>query len=204
MDPSRQDSAVQEAYNVERWQMEMPPLALCAEPQTRRRRHGCGPWAARDNYECNNPRAAVAAFRMPVRVPVLDEGQPRASTHRGSIRFTGFCAFRGTPDTDGSVGFLNPQNHTQHRRAPPFMPEENMRRGSHLYVQIRISLLLPKPKHVPPHMRPRVPLPGISPCIVHSHESLTRRPYGTEGARPSRSAFGCLRPHPASGSRPAG
>jgi len=36
------------------------------------------------------------------------------SPHLNSTRFGGFCAFRGTADTDGSVGFLIPQNHTQH------------------------------------------------------------------------------------------
>jgi hypothetical protein len=36
------------------------------------------------------------------------------SPHLNSTRFWGFCAFRGTADTDGSVGFLIPQNHTQH------------------------------------------------------------------------------------------
>jgi hypothetical protein len=39
------------------------------------------------------------------------------SPHLNSTRFCVLglnCAFRGTADTDGSVGFLIPQNHTQH------------------------------------------------------------------------------------------
>ena len=203
--------------------MEMP-VAASAQSRTRRRsaaRHGCGPGAAhgatRDHYQCNY-RGSRRGSREPA--PAAHRGSMAAgsiytvtvarrrstlSPHLNSTRFWGFCAFPGhSRDTDGSVGFLIPQNHTQHRRAPPFMPEENNHAERKSLVCSDKNPCCFQSHSMCPHMRPRVPLPGIPPCIVHTHESLTRRPYGTEGARPSRSAFGCLRPHPASGSRPAG